>query len=79
MMKATALLKIIQDIVDQKGDFTVVLQGDDEGNSYRAASGADIVVRLIGAGDDDYCYNTMEEAHDDGLLKEELEYSLVVY
>jgi hypothetical protein len=34
MMKATALLKIIQDIVDQKGDVDVLLQADHYGYDY---------------------------------------------
>lgn len=78
-MKASQLIAQLSTLIAEHGDVTVILQGDDEGNSYRAASGADIVVRLVGAGQDDYCYNSMEEAHDDGLTKEELEYSTVVY
>ena len=78
-MKASELLKELQDRIAEKGDFKVVLQGDDEGNSYRAASGADVVVRQTDAGEDDYCYNTMEEAHDDGWHKDDIEYILVVY
>lgn len=78
-MKASQLIVQLSTLIAEKGDFKVILQGDDEGNSYRSANGADLVVRQTDAGDDDYCYNTMEEAHDDGHHKDDIEYVLVVY
>ncbi len=78
-MLASELAKKILSQVEKYGEFEVIVQGDDEGNTFRRANGVDLVVRQVNAGNDDYCYDSMEDGEEDGHCRADLEYTCIIY
>lgn len=62
-MKATDLIEMIKQMIDNDGDFDVIAAKDSEGNGYNDVRGVDLVYQSI---DDPECiYDEECEAEDD--------------
>lgn len=73
-MLVKELIASLQEILYEYGNIRVILQGDEEGNSYESPRGAEVAYVDE---EMEYCYDSMATAIEDG--NDEVETIVVIY
>lgn len=73
-MKISELIKELQAIQKDKGDVSVISSVDSEGNGYNEVQGVDFIYH-----GDDYVFDTLKEADENGFDFEDLIPRALVY